>query len=70
MPLVTENRLFPADPATRDIARRLYASVRTLPIISPHGHTQAAWFAHNQPFPDPATLLVQPDQISRSASPR
>jgi len=35
--------------------------VRSLPILSPHGHTQAAWFAANQPFPDPATLLVQPD---------
>jgi glucuronate isomerase len=61
MPLVTEHRLFPADPATRDVAKRLYASVRSLPIISPHGHTQAAWFAQNKPFPDPAKLLVQPD---------
>jgi glucuronate isomerase len=32
-----------------------------LPIISPHGHTQACWFAKNEPFPDPAKLLVQPD---------
>ena len=59
--LVTENRLFPADPATRDIAKRLYASVCTLPIISPHGHTQASWFAENKPFPNPAKLLIQPD---------
>jgi glucuronate isomerase len=29
--------------------------------LSPHGHTQAAWFASNGPFPDPATLFVQPD---------
>jgi glucuronate isomerase len=35
--------------------------VANLPLISPHGHTQATWFAHNQPFPDPATLFVQPD---------
>jgi glucuronate isomerase len=61
MSLVQEHRLFPADPATREIAGRLYASVRSLPIISPHGHTQAAWFADNQPFPDPAKLFVQPD---------
>ncbi len=43
------------------MARRLYAEIRDLPIVSPHGHTQAAWFAHNQPFPDPARLFVQPD---------
>jgi glucuronate isomerase len=59
--LIHEDRLFPADPVTRTLARELYATVRDLPIVSPHGHTQAAWFAHNQPFPDPATLLVQPD---------
>ena len=35
--------------------------MRTLPIVSPHGHTQAAWFARNEPFPDPAGLFVQPD---------
>ena len=61
MTLLHEDRLFPADPGTRTIARRLYAAVKDLPIVSPHGHTQAAWFAHNQPFPDPARLFVQPD---------
>jgi glucuronate isomerase len=59
--LIHEDRLFPADPATRSIARSLYAHVRSLPIVSPHGHTQAAWFARNEPFPDPAKLFVQPD---------
>jgi glucuronate isomerase len=59
--LLHEDRLFPADPSTRSIARSLYARVRSLPIVSPHGHTQAAWFAQNQPFPDPAKLFVQPD---------
>jgi glucuronate isomerase len=53
--------LFPAEPDTRKIARALYASIRALPIVSPHGHTQAAWFAKNEPFPDPAKLFVQPD---------
>ena len=61
MCLLHHDRLFPADPATRDVAKRLYASVRSLPIISPHGHTQASWFAENKPFPDPAKLLIQPD---------
>ncbi|HEX3893488.1 MAG TPA: glucuronate isomerase [Terracidiphilus sp.] len=59
--LIHEDRLFPSDPATRSIARALYREVRSLPIVSPHGHTQAAWFARNQPFSDPATLFVQPD---------
>jgi glucuronate isomerase len=59
--LLHEDRLFPADPETRALARRLYESIRDLPIVSPHGHTQAAWFAHNQPFPNPAKLFVQPD---------
>jgi glucuronate isomerase len=59
--LLHEDRLFPPDPETRGIARRLYESIRELPIVSPHGHTQAAWFAHNQPFPNPAQLFVQPD---------
>jgi glucuronate isomerase len=55
------DRLFPADPDTRAVARRLYAGVKDLPIISPHGHTDPRWFAENQPFPDPATLFVVPD---------
>ena len=59
--LLDDDRLFPADPAARKVARALYESVRDLPIVSPHGHTQAGWFAANTPFPDPATLFVQPD---------
>jgi glucuronate isomerase len=59
--LLHEDRLFPAEPATRAIARRLYATIRDLPIVSPHGHTDPRWFAENKPFPDPATLFVKPD---------
>jgi glucuronate isomerase len=55
------DRLFPADPATRDIARRLFSGVHRLPIISPHGHTDPRWFAENAAFSDPATLLITPD---------
>jgi glucuronate isomerase len=61
MALLHEDRLFPAEEGTRAIARRLYAGIRSLPIVSPHGHTQAGWFARNEPFPDPVTLFVQPD---------
>jgi glucuronate isomerase len=59
--LIHPDRLFPPEPETRKIARMLYARVRTLPLVSPHGHTQAEWFARNEPFPDPASLFVQPD---------
>jgi glucuronate isomerase len=55
------DRLFPADPSTRGIAQRLYATVRGLPIVSPHGHTDPRWFADNEPFSDPSTLLIVPD---------
>ena len=55
------DRLFPADESVRAIARRLYDSVRDLPIISPHGHTDPAWFATDEPFANPAELLVVPD---------
>ena len=59
--LIYQDRLFPPAPGVRKIAKRLYEHVRSLPIVSPHGHTQAAWFAKNEPFPDPAKLFVQPD---------
>jgi len=55
------DRLFPADPETRAIARRLYNGVHALPIISPHGHTDPGWFADNAPFSDPVSLLLTPD---------
>lgn len=45
----------------RAIARTLYASVKDLPLVSPHGHTDPAWYATNEAFPDPATLFVKPD---------
>ncbi len=59
--LIDPDRLFPPDPGSRQIAKTLYESVRTLPIVSPHGHTQASWFAKNESFPGPTELLVQPD---------
>ena len=55
------DRLFPADPATRAVAKRLYARVKDLPIISPHGHTDPEWFAGNAPFSNATELLLAPD---------
>lgn len=59
--LLHPDRLFPAESGTRKIAQSLYESIKGLPIISPHGHTQASWFATDEPFADPATLFVLPD---------
>ncbi|MDQ2712911.1 MAG: glucuronate isomerase [Acidobacteriota bacterium] len=61
MPNLHPDRLFPSDPDTRTLARRIYESIAKLPIISPHGHTQAEWFAEDRPFPDPAQLFIVPD---------
>src|SRR5450631_4851779 len=55
------DRLLPADPAVRDIARRLYGAVRDLPIISPHGHVNPRILLDDVPFRDPAQLFVTPD---------
>ena len=55
------DRLLPADPSTRRIARELYDAVRELPIISPHGHVPPQWLADDTPFGDPTSLLLTPD---------
>src|SRR4051794_37946654 len=55
------DRLFPIEAEARAIARRLYAEVRALPILSPHGHTEPSWYADDAAFPDPAQLFVVPD---------
>lgn len=55
------DRLLTADPGVREIARSLFKEVEALPIISPHGHVDAAVIEKNTPFPDPAALLVTPD---------
>ena len=61
-PLVLhDDRLLGTDPTTVSIARALYREVAQLPIISPHGHTDPAWFALDEPFADPTSLLITPD---------
>jgi glucuronate isomerase len=56
-----DDRLFPADPGVRAIARTLYREVCALPIVSPHGHTDPAWFAGNEAFANASELLLTPD---------
>jgi len=55
------DRLLPADPAVRGIARELYEAVRALPIISPHGHVDPRLLLEDEPFADPTSLLISPD---------
>lgn len=55
------DRCFDADPGVRLVARALYEGTRALPIVSPHGHVDARLLATNEPFADPAALLVTPD---------
>lgn len=55
------DRLFPVDPATRDIARGLYESVSALPIISPHGHIDPALLLNDAPFVNAAELFIRYD---------
>jgi len=59
--VLNPDRYFDPDPTIRGIARELFAEVKDLPIISPHGHTDPRWFAENTPFSDPANLLITPD---------
>jgi len=56
-----EDRFFDPDPEIRKIAEELYKGIQDLPIISPHGHVNPVIFADNQPFPNPAELVIIPD---------
>lgn len=61
MPSLEPDRLFPIDDHGRGIARALFESVQGVPILSPHGHTDPAWFAEDTAFASPAELFVTPD---------
>jgi glucuronate isomerase len=55
------DRLFSPVPSERALARALYATVKDLPIVSPHGHTDPQWFADNEPFMNAAALFITRD---------
>ncbi|HEX8669861.1 MAG TPA: glucuronate isomerase [Allosphingosinicella sp.] len=59
--LLHPDRLLPAEPSVRSIARSLYRDVANLPIVSPHGHTDPAWFATDAPWTNATELLLAPD---------
>lgn len=49
-------------PATAPLARELYETVRTLPLVCPHGHVPVGLLADPEArFGDPAELFVIPD---------
>jgi glucuronate isomerase len=56
------DRGFHPDPTRRGIARTLYATVRDLPLVCPHGHVDPALLADPQAtFGTPTDLLIIPD---------
>src|ERR1035438_10241090 len=59
--MLHRDRLLPADPGVRRIARSLYEGTASLPIVSPHGHCDPALLADDTPFDSPATELVTKD---------
>jgi glucuronate isomerase len=59
---LSPDRCFATDPSRRAIAHRLYASVRDLPIVSPHGHVPPALLADpGATLGSPADLFIIPD---------
>jgi len=59
--VLDRDRFFDSDPTVRRVARELYEETRRLPIVSPHGHVDPQILARDEPFPEPAALIVQPD---------
>jgi glucuronate isomerase len=55
------DRFFDPEPAVRAIARELYQAVARLPLVCPHGHVDPRLFAADEPFPNPAQLIIVPD---------
>ena len=56
-----EDRCFSPLPSQRALARELYAAVKDLPLVSPHGHVDPRMLAEDTPLPDPAQLFIIPD---------
>lgn len=52
------NRLLPTSNGEKAVAEQLYALVKDLPIISPHGHVDPKLLRDNAPFSNPAELFL------------
>lgn len=56
------NRYFSSDPAQRQVAAALYETVRSLPLVCPHGHVDPRLFSNpDYSFGTPVDLLIIPD---------
>ena len=55
------DRLFPAEPGVRPIARELHEATRDLPLVCPHGHVDPRRLSVDERFDDPVSMLVTPD---------
>lgn len=59
---LSEDRYFDPEPHRRSAARELYAEIRDLPIVAPHGHVEPGLLADpNETLGTPADLFVIPD---------
>jgi glucuronate isomerase len=59
---LSPDRCFEADPAQRDKAHQLYATVKGLPLVCPHGHVNPALLADpDARLGSPADLFIIPD---------
>lgn len=56
-----EDRFFSPEKDVKKYAREIYNSIKSMPIISPHGHVDPAIFSENKPFPNPTKLFLTPD---------
>jgi glucuronate isomerase len=54
---LSPDRCFDPDPAQRDMVRQLYATVKDLPLVCPHGHVSPALLA------DPDACLGSPADL-------
>ncbi len=59
--LLHPDRLLPSEPGLRSVARDLYEQVARLPLICPHGHTEAHWYRSDFRFSNASELILTPD---------
>lgn len=60
--MLSPDRFFDPEPQQKAIALDLYAGIKDLPIVSPHGHVDPALFSTpDRRFGNPVELLIQPD---------
>jgi glucuronate isomerase len=62
MSLGNADRYFSSDPAQRVVARQLYAAIKDLPLVCPHGHVDPRLLStESYTWGTPVDLLIIPD---------